>query len=599
MANGDKRGFQDVIAAIRCGIGGLMANLNPSMVSIRNVIQAEGCVFRQDHWRKEPGSFLFGTNIIPVVDPADRVIVALNDWHPTETVQRIVHLLGNGHLYFTIANPGIANNPDAFESTTTSGVGTRFGYFVTGGSDAAAPTTRKLFLFRSNFGLTVVKGDVTNDVPIAAPATDWVTPGPNSFPPIVGVINGPRLFAAGNTNDPHRLYYSKDGDQEDFTTNTGSSTDPGTLSIFPGVGERIMGLCNYRGFVVVLKYPRGVFLVDARDADPVNWLIEQVAESIGIAPSPYCPLQLENDVIFMGSDGQFYMLSAVVGAAAAQNNLAVANLGMNLEIYQFLLEAYQRDMLGSVASVYQPFWQTATFAVTAPGSEQNNTRLVFDFTALGRGGGAPRFTYSYRDKCASLALWRDPNDFILKPIFGDYVGDIVELEQEARTAWDGAAYPFRVQTPHSNLGELENLDESIGKFVQFANRNKIWENIEVEYLPFTAATVQLTVFVDGVKRAQGTMTNQQAAPTGNGGTVAIALCDGGKPLGFADDDAAAFVIGDSLLAGGVVRSVVRRLVGEGRRISLLFENEIAGEDVAITHVYLGFQVGNTTAQRGC
>lgn len=596
MANGDKRGFQDVIAAIRCGVGGLAANLNPSMISIRNVIQAEGAVFRQDHWRKEPGSFLFGTNTATLADEADRLIVALNDWHPTETVQRIVHLLGDGHLYFTAANPGVSGNPSAFVSTTTSGTGTRFGYFVTGGSDAAAPTTRKLFVFRSNFGLTVVKGDVTNDVPIANPATDWVTPSANSFPPIVGVINGPRLFAAGNTNSPHTLYYSKNGNQEDFTTSSGSATDPGTLSIFPGVGERIMGLCNYRGFVVVLKYPRGIFLVDARDPDPLNWLIEQVTDTIGIAPSPYCPLQLENDVIFMGSDGQFYLLSAVVGAAAAQNNLAVANLGMNLEIYQFLLEAYQRNLLGSIQSVYQPFWQTATFAITGPGSDQNNTRLVFDFTAMGRERGAPRFSYSYRDNCASLALWRDPTDFIQKPIFGDYAGNIVELEQESRTAWNGAAYPWRIQTPHSNLGELENLDESIGKFVQFSNRNKVWENIEVEYLPFTAATVNLTVFVDGVKRAQGSITNQNGA---NNGTLPIALCDGGKPLGFADDDQAAFVIGDSLLAGGVVRSVVRRLVGEGRRISLLFENEIAGEDVAITHIYLGFQVGNTTAQRGC
>lgn len=593
MAAGDKRGFQDNIAGIRCGIGGLAVNLNPSIISLRNVIQAEGAVFRQDHWRKEPGTFLFGTNTATLADEADRVVVALNDWHPTETVQRIVHLLGDGHLYFTAANPGVSGDPAAAVSTTTSGTGTRFGFFVTGGSDAAAPTTRKLFVFRANKNVTVVKGDVTNDVAIAAPAVDWN----DSHPPIVGVINGPRLFAAGNTNSPHTLYYSKNGDQEDFTTSSDSSTDPGTLSIFPGVGERIMGLCNYRGFVVVLKYPRGVFLVDARDPDPLNWLTEQVTDTIGVAPSPYCPLQLENDVIFMGSDGQFYLLSAVIGAAAQQNNLAVANLGMNLEIYEFLLNAYQRDMLGSVTSVYQPFWQTATFAVTSPGAEQNNTRLVFDFTAMGRRGGAPRFSYSYRDKCASLALWRDPNDFILKPIFGDYTGDIIELEQESRTAWDGAAYPFRVQTPHSNLGELENLDESIGKFIQFANRNKAWETIEVEYLPFTAGTVQLTVFIDGVKRAQGSIANQQSDVTT--GTLNIALCDGGKPLGFSDDDQAAFVIGDSLLAGGVVRSVVRRLVGEGRRISLLFENEIAGEDVAITYLYLGFQVTNTTAQRGC
>ena len=577
----ERKGYVGTIAAVKCGLGGLASNLNPSVISLRNVIQAEGAVFRQDHWRKEPGSFLFGTNNAAVVDPDDAVIVALLDWHPTETVQRIVHLRGDGKLYFTDPNPGVTGNPAAFVSTTTSGVGTRFGYFVLGGADAAAPTTRKAFVFRSNFNVTVIEGDVTNDTAIALPAADWS----NATPPIVGLINGPRLWAAGNTSSPHSLYASKDGDQEDFTTASGSSTDPQTLSIFPGVGQRIMALCNYRGFIVVFKYPRGIMLVDARDADPINWVTQMVTDTVGVAPSPYAALQLENDVLFIGADGQFYLLSTVISAAAGQNNMAVANLGMNLEIYQFLLEAYNRNLLGSVQSVYQPFWQTATFSVAGLGSEQNNTRLIFDFTAVGRKGGDPRFTYSYRDKAASLALWRDPNDFIEKPIFGDYVGNIVELEQEVRSAWDGAAYPMRIQTPHSNLGEFEGLEDSLGKFVQFANRNKQYDQLEIEYLPFTSGIVSITIFVDGVKR---------------GPTLEQSLCDGGKPLGFSDVDTAAFVIGDSLLAGGVTRSrVIRTAVGDGRRISYLFENENAGEDIAITHLYIFFRNGDTNNPRFC
>lgn len=580
-----RQGYVGTIAAVKCGLGGLASNLNPSVISLRNVIQAEGAVFRQDHWRKEPGSFLFGTNTVAVVDPADALVVALLDWHPTETVQRIVHLRGDGHLYFTAANPGVTGNPGQFASTTTSGTGTRFGYFVLGGNDASAPTTKKAFVFRRNFGVTVIKGDVTNDVAIADPAADWISGGANAHPPIVGLVNGPRLWAAGNDNNPHTLYASKDGDQEIFATTGGVPTDPQTLSIFPGVGQRITALCNYRGFIVVMKYPRGIFLVDARDPDPINWIIQLVTDSVGVASTPYAALQMENDVIFVGADGQFYLLSAVISAAAGQNNMAVANLGMNLEIYQFLLEAYRRDQLASLQSVYQPFWQTATFAVTGPGSETNDTRLVFDFTAVGRKGGEPRFSYSYRDKCSALAIWRDPNDFIEKPIFGDYVGNIVELEQEARTAWDGAAYPFRIQTPHSNLGEFEGLEDSLGKFVQFANRNKQFDQLEIEYLPFTNGAVDISIYVDGTKK---------------GPTITQQLCDGGKPLGFSDTDTAAFVIGDSLLAGGSVRSrVIRTAVGDGRRISYIFENQNAGEDVAITHLYIFFRNGDTDNPRFC
>src|SRR5262245_23392228 len=103
-ARDGRQGYVGTVAAIRCGSGGLSRNLNPSMISLKNVIQAEGVVFRQDPWRKEPGSFLFGTNNDPVGHTADKVIVALLDWHPTETVQRIVHLRGDGKLYFTAAN---------------------------------------------------------------------------------------------------------------------------------------------------------------------------------------------------------------------------------------------------------------------------------------------------------------------------------------------------------------------------------------------------------------------------------------------------------------------------------------------------------------
>lgn len=543
------------------------------MISLRNVIIAEGCVLRQDHWRKEPGTLLFGTNNTAVADPEDALVVALADWHPTTLVQRIVHLRGDGFLYFTDPNPGLTGDPGAHQSTTTSGSGTRHGFFVKGGNESSSPTVKKLFLFRDNLLPTVVLGDVTNDVTITNPAVDWT----DATPPIVGVINGPRQFAAGNTNNPHALYASENGDQQNFIAGP-LVTDPQVLSIFPGVGERIMALCNYQGFIVVFKYPNGIFLQDARDPDPINWISQMVTDSVGIALSPYAALQMENDVLFLGNDGQFYLLSAVISAAAGQNNMQVANLGMNLEIYQFLLEAYSRGFLGNITSVYQPFWQTATFAVTGVGATQNQTRLVFDFTAVGRKGGAPRFSYSYRDKCSALTLVRDPVDFIEKPMFGDYTSDLVWMEQESRTAWDGAAYPFRVQTPHSNLGEFESLEDVLGKFVAFANHNKIWENLEIEFQPFTSGSVQLSQFVDGEQK---------------GPTRTIVLCQGGDPLGFSDTDTEAFIIGQSLLAGGVTRSAVHKLFGAGRRISLLFENEVAGEDVAITHLFIGFNVGNT------
>src|SRR5207253_10353761 len=107
-------GYAGEIAGIKCGIGGLSVNLNPSQISLKNVILAEVCVFRQDHWRKEPGTAIFGTNNASLTDPNDTVIVSLVDWHPTESIQRIVHLLGDGKVYFTAANPGNTGDPASF-----------------------------------------------------------------------------------------------------------------------------------------------------------------------------------------------------------------------------------------------------------------------------------------------------------------------------------------------------------------------------------------------------------------------------------------------------------------------------------------------------
>jgi hypothetical protein len=574
-------GYVGEISAVRLGDGGLNANLNPSRILLKNVIQAEGVVFREDAWRKEAGTALFGTILPTTTAPSDALIVALSDWHPIETIQRIVALRGDGFLYFTTQNPGDSFAGPWIQGALTSGAGTRFGFFVTGGSESSV-YNRKLFLFRNNKMPTYVNGDVTTDTVLDRPAVDWS----DAHPPITGLINGGRLWAAGNVNNPHQLYASTllgaaappaGGPQTDFTTVGGVITDTQSLSIFPGVGERIYALCNYQGFIAVFKYPRGIFLVDARDTDPANWLTQQITDKIGVAQSAYCALQMENDVLFMGSDGQFYLLSAVLQAATGQQNMQTANLAMDLQIYQFLLNAYNRQLLSQVQSVYQPFWQTATFTIPGEGSTNNNTRFLFEFNAVGRQGGEPRFSYSFRDKAASLALRRDPADFIDKPIFGDYLSNVILLEQDVRTAWDGAPYPWRVQTPHSNFGEFENLEYN--RFVQFANRNKIWDNLEIEYTPFTDATVTIKVFVDGILRQ----------------TINVVLKQGGRPLGFTDTDTQSFIIGESLLAGGVSLANVRRFnAGSGRRISLLFENTGVGEDVALTHLFFGFRPGDTT-----
>src|SRR5207253_992217 len=113
---------------------------------------------------------------------------------------------------------------------------------------------------------------------------------------------------------------------------------------------------------------------------------------------------------------------------------------------------------------------------------------------------------------------------------------------------------------------------SPGKFVQFANRNKIFDNLEIEYLPITPATVTAKIYIDGGLKQ----------------TISVPLAFGGAALD-------AFVLDADSLGTGQVRSIVKRLnVGAGRRISVAFEEIANATDVAITHLFFGFRVGDTT-----
>src|SRR6266566_3479548 len=167
-------GYKGEIVAIQCGVGGLSANLNPSRIKLKNVIQAESAVFRQDHWRKEPGSILFGTNT-NAASASDALIVAMSDWHPTEAIQRMVHLRGDGKIYLTDdagTDPG--KNTDG-TAASSSGSGTKFGFFVTGGSESASQN-RKLFLLRNNLLPVYLDGDTTSSTKFGASNftfSDW------------------------------------------------------------------------------------------------------------------------------------------------------------------------------------------------------------------------------------------------------------------------------------------------------------------------------------------------------------------------------------------------------------------------------------------
>lgn len=565
-------GYEGVTVGWRCGDGGLNQNLNPSRILLRNIIQAEGVVFYDDDWRKEPGTVLFGQ-----VNGAPQIL-ALHDYHPVENTQRLVTCTNGPNNLVTSTTAAAPTNPNAQTYTSAGSIAT-IAKWVAAGSETGA-LARKLFLFRDTLLPWYFNGDSdpagggTFQV-IPKPAADWS----NAQPPISGLVNGYRLWATGTLKNPHQVYASKQGDHTDFQTVSvpAADTDFQTFSLFPGVGERIYACANYQQRIAFFKYPRGIVLFDARSPSPADWSYTLVTDAIGVCQSPYAALPIDNDVLFLSADGLFYTLSAVL-QTTGQSGIQPVNLSLDLEIYQYLLTTLDRTQMTKVQSVYFPFRQLAQFTFARPiDGGKNHARLCFDTARVDDG---MRVSYSYRDTASAMALRRDPVDLIEKPMFGDYQGNIVLMEQSARDA-QGAGYRWVVQTPHTNLGEFENF--VLQRFTQIAHRRKNFDFLEIEYVPFTSSTITAQVYIDGV--LSQTFTLSLAPQVGSGATLA--------------PSSTPFILNTSTLAdkASIAQSVRRRIGGNGRRISFTLTNTAADQDVAITSMFLSIRPGDEAAPR--
>jgi len=140
-------------------------------------------------------------------------------------------------------------------------------------------------------------GVTTSD--ISAPPADWT----GTSQPIAGVVHNGRLWGWGNLNDPHRIYGSLTSDHEDFTT------DSLTMSVFPGVGQKLVAGVTTQGRLFLWKFPRGLFWLDDADITVSNWLLRQKSIALGAADSPYAVLPIDDDVLWLSAEGRFHVLS--------------------------------------------------------------------------------------------------------------------------------------------------------------------------------------------------------------------------------------------------------------------------------------------------
>lgn len=529
------RGF---VAELPWMQGGLHGAATPSAVPPTHFVEANNVTFENGVLQKEGGAAKYNSTAI-ANQPR---IVAGHDWWPDEQTQRMIVFVdyknGNSALLKDIGT-------GTFSTTLFSGTGqSNTCIFAEGGKEAAAQA-RKLFIFTGAFPVKVLSGDGNTVSNLAQPPADWST----SYPTF-GLLHEGRLWGGGNQNDPHRIYYSTVDDHENFV-----GAGSGSLSIYPGEGQKLIAGVSFHGLLVLFKFPAGIYIVDTRDPSIVNWKVWRHSSAIGCA-SPQAIAIVEDDLVFIDQVGQIQRLSGIqeFGSVGSQT-LGDAD-AINVLIRR---ELEAQRYATKLRAVYYARKRELHFAFPFKTSSECDRRLVLDMNIPGR----PRWRLSDRDRCVSLWLRRDGLNR-QQLVAGDDTGTVWLLDQAVKSK-DGQGYTASARTAQI---DFSFIDPSL------MARTKIGQFLEVTYDIVGNWNVAADIYWDGVYHQ----------------TVTFNMAAGGDVLG-------SFVLGTSKIAPNIVLNQRRRITGYGRTFAIAIRNNVAEQDFSIARVRLYFQVGDERSRK--
>jgi hypothetical protein len=386
--------------------------------------------------------------------------------------------------------------------------------------------------------------NLTNGRPTDWDGTNW---------PHCGALHANRLWAAGNANSPHRLYYSTPSDHENFLSTTAGA---GSLEVFPGEGQYISGMLSFSGLLIVWKYPRGIYTVHTSSIAQEDWNVERLTNAFG-GLNGATQVMIEGDVVFLDATGDVHLLSAV----QEFTNLGSQSLSRATQIDQIVREFADSHALRYARMIYYPYRREVHIAMRLKGESVNTHRLVLDVNRPDR----PRFRVSNRDVCQSFWLRRgtifSPSGKDHELMSGDNAGFIWHLDQPGN-AKDGAGYEGRFQTMWTDLSFADPA---------LAVRDKNAQFLELAFNPTGRWPVNIAVWWDARPQTQGSF---------------VVADPGGYYLGT-------WALGQGALVDGTAVLIRRfRLTGGGRRVSVEMWNDQPGQDFSIAQMYLSFTAGN-------
>jgi hypothetical protein len=513
------------VADIPVGDLGLTGNKGQTKISAGMLLIAQNVTYEGDSLQKEGGALKYNSSVISGAP----TVVGGRDWIPASGVQRMVVVLSDGTIK---KDSGSGTFPTTLRSgLSLSGVSP---VFIEGGSEVAT-NNRKLFLFTGTNNVQVLSGDGVTMTDLATPPADWAT-----NKPVSGCIEEGRLWGAVG----HRVYYSTTGNHEDFT-----GAGSGSIAVYPGEGERILGITAFKGLVVVMKNPKGLYLIDTSDPNVANWHVMPLTRSIGLAGSlAFCTI--DNDILFMSPAGSIHQLSAVTEFG----DMTSSDVTFPFKVDTIIRDQMNQGQYPRAQGSYYQAKREASFLLASPGSTVLNRRLVVDYNK----SDLIRFRISDRDINESVWLRKD-NLGIERPVIGDNAGFIYLLDQSDRSK-DGAGYTGSFQTPHDDLGRLDP---------KLATMNKIADFLELVSEPIGNWYMSMDVMWDGLVKQ----------------TIQFNMGTSGAAIG-------SFTLGSSTLGGDRVQSKRKRCVGSGRRISFIGRNTVVSQNFSIGKLFLHFRPGS-------
>lgn len=513
---------QSISVDIPVGLDGLYGSKNPAQLPATSLVSANNITYVDGTLKKEGGA----SKYTPTALTGAPVILAGTDWWPDTATQRSVIITSAGTI---LKDSGLGTYPVTLASGIS--ISAPFGSFVAGGKEAAT-NNRKLFIFTGSNSVQVLSGDAATTAVIAMPPADWS--GANQ--PVGGVIHISRLWAYGNLNDPHRMYYSAATNHEAPTS---------TIPVYPGVGERILAAFSMRGFLVVFKFPHGIFVIDTRDVAEANWRVDKLSDEIGIAGIGAAVLA-EKSIIFFDAGGNLQTLEQV-----STDTFQIINIGNVSFIKSLINSTFDLGNLDKVKGVFFPRDREIHFGMPHSGSSINTRRFVIDLNT-----DTPRFRVSDRD--IPISLWSRKIASVLSLAMGDNVGFVWNLGTDIRSK-DGAGYEGSFETAPTDLAFA---DPAIGA------KRKNGRFLEMVYEPTGNFTVAVSLLWDGQLE---TTYNFTTAGAGMGFIL------GGGILGIG-----------TLGSASVLSHIRKRITGSGKRVSLRVSNSGPDENFSISKFVLYF-----------